>query len=99
MIIDNNELAKKAMDYFREKDSITGHKLLKEFLDNVKNSGQDHCSCINVKCRYHGKCIDCVILHRGHNDHLPNCFHDMINDRINSISCLTEHSFKNYEKK
>ncbi|MCL5072761.1 MAG: LPS biosynthesis protein [Actinobacteria bacterium] len=92
MDIDNNELEKKALDYFRKKNDKKGEQLQKEFLENVKRSGQDYCSC-TIKCRYHGKCVDCVIIHRGHRDHLPNCFHDMVNDKINQLSCLTEHSF------
>ncbi|MCL5072302.1 MAG: LPS biosynthesis protein [Actinobacteria bacterium] len=97
MDIDNNELEKKALDYFRKKNDKKGEQLQKEFLENVKSSGQDYCSCA-VKCRYHGKCVDCVIIHRGHGDHLPNCFYDMVNDKINQLSCLTEHSFKDDNK-
>jgi hypothetical protein len=98
MDIDNNDLAKKAMGCFTEKKAVQGEKLLKEFLDLVRNSNQDYCSCA-TKCRYHGKCVECVIIHRGHQEHLPNCFYDMVNDKISHISCLTEHSFKKHGKK
>jgi len=97
MIIDNNNIEKKALNYFKEKNNKKGQQLQKEFLENVKNSGEDYCPC-PVKCRYHGKCVECVLIHRGHGDHLPYCFHNMVNDKINSLSCLTEHSFKNYKK-
>jgi hypothetical protein len=35
-----------------------------------------------------------VIIHRGHGDHLPHCFQNMVNERIAVLSALTEHSFK-----
>ncbi len=34
--------------------------------------GVDFCSCA-AECPYHGKCMECVLIHRGHRDHLPNC--------------------------
>jgi hypothetical protein len=92
MDIDNNDIEKKAMKCFNEKRNVEGEKLQAEFLKKVKDSGQDYCSC-TAKCRYHGKCIDCVIIHRGHAEHLPECFHSMVNDKIKEVSCLTEHSF------
>jgi hypothetical protein len=90
--LDNNNLAKKAMSCYKEKRKEEGDKLLNEFLEMVKNSNQDHCSCTS-NCKFHGNCIDCVIIHRGHTDHLPNCFYAMVNDKICQLSCLTEHSF------
>lgn len=35
-------------------------------------AGDDFCIC-KVACPYHGKCLECVLIHRGHQDHLPNC--------------------------
>jgi hypothetical protein len=98
MDIDNNSMEKEAMNYFRENNHKEGTKLQNEFVKSVINSGQDYCSC-RVDCQYHGKCVECVIIHRGHCEHLPNCFHNMVNDRIDSISSLTEHSFKDSLKK
>lgn len=92
-MVDNHELEKRAMDCFRNGDAETGHRLQKEFLDEMKGSGEDLCSC-KKNCRYHGKCLDCVMLHRGHGEHLPECFRGILNRRIEALSALTEHSFK-----
>ncbi len=93
MTIDDNEIEKQAMEAFRKGDDRTGHQIQNRFLAEVRASGQDHCSC-TVKCPHHGHCVDCVVIHRGHQDHLPNCFHPMVNRRIGAVSELTEHSFR-----
>jgi hypothetical protein len=94
MKIDNNEKEKKALEYMLKGDMKQGHQLQDEFIKEVKDSGQDHCDCTE-NCKHHGKCMECVIVHRGHGEHLPVCFHTMVNEKINSLSGLTEHSFKN----
>lgn len=91
-MIDNHELEIKAMDCFLCGNAAEAHRLQNEFLAEVKNSGEDHCSC-KSQCSYHGKCVECVIIHRGHGNHLPNCFHDMVNIRIKALSELSEHTF------
>jgi len=91
MIIDDNVLERRAMDAFRAGDERTGHQLQNQFLAEVRASSVDHCSC-TAKCPHHGNCADCVVIHRGHQDHLPNCFHPMVNRRVAALSALTEHS-------
>jgi hypothetical protein len=95
-MIDNNELEIRAMELFRKGDAAAARKLQEVFLAQVKRSGEDLCSC-PAKCAYHGKCVECVVIHRGHGDHLPHCFQEMVNRRIESLSALTEHSSRNRE--
>lgn len=91
MIIDGNKKELEAMEFFRKGDRETGLKVQKEFVDEFCREYQDkdHCSCQKA-CRYHGRCRECVAIHRAHMDHLPNCFHPMVNQRISSIAGLTE---------
>jgi hypothetical protein len=90
MIIDDNELEKRAMESFRKGDEKRGHELQNQFLSDVRKFGVDHCTC-TAKCPHHGNCVDCVVIHRGHQDHLPTCFHGMVNARISAVAGLTEH--------
>jgi len=53
---------------------------------------QKHCSC-KQPYKHHGKCMECVVMHRAHRGHLPYCFHSMVNERLEKLSELTEHSF------
>lgn len=39
------------------------------------------CICPNTLCVWHGRCQECVAIHRYHNDHVPECFQPMVNDK------------------
>jgi len=92
-MIDNHPTELKALELFKQGRVEEANRVQDEFLQTVLSSGEDHCSC-RVACKHHGKCIECVVLHRGHGHHLPNCFRDMVNQRLEPISQLTEHTFK-----
>ena len=92
-MVDNHELEVRAMALFKKGDTEEARRLQTRFLEEMKASGEDHCSC-PVDCKYHGKCVECVVIHRGHGDHLPHCFQHMVNKRIDELSGLTEHSFR-----
>jgi len=79
------------MALFKEGRSAEASALQDKFLEEVMSSGEDLCSCPS-SCKFHGKCVECVAIHRGHRDHLPHCFRDMVNERIEGLSELTEHS-------
>lgn len=94
MIIDGNATEKKAMEAFLRGDSKEGSRIQDEFIAELKDAlkTQDHCTCEVKDCKFHGKCMLCVLIHRGHRHHLPNCFRDMVNEKISIISELTEHT-------
>lgn len=91
MMIDGNELVKKELRLNRAGKPEEGLRCKLEFLKQVKESDIDHCSC-KVACRHHGNCYECVILHRAHQDHLPYCFWEMLNEKLKGLSQLTENS-------
>ena len=79
------------MNNFIEGGPKKGEALLEVFLKEVKETGEDHCPCPEA-CRYHGRCYECVTIHRGHAHHLPFCFREMLNERLKELSVLAEHS-------
>jgi len=101
MIIDNNPKEKEALEAFCRGETALANKLQDEFLAEFRESKErkeDHCSC-KQPCKHHGKCMECVVMHRAHRGHLPYCFHSMVNERLEKLSELTEHSFvKQIEK-
>lgn len=74
------------------------YKIKMEALQEIRESGIDYCSCPE-SCPHHGKCWECVLIHRGHRDHLPYCFWDMVNEKLYSAQRLTEGSLMRYEPK
>jgi hypothetical protein len=38
------------------------------------------CTCPKTKCEWHGKCLECVALHRYHKDHMPNCLQQVFKE-------------------
>lgn len=92
-MVDSHALEIQAMELFKNGEGARASKLQDEFLKEIESSGVDHCTC-PADCKFHGKCVQCVIIHRGHGDHLPHCFQNMVNQRIRVLSALTEHSFK-----
>jgi len=89
MKIDGNKDYMKALEYFEKGEKKIYQQMEDDFLAQVHASGQDHCPC-HAPCKLHGNCKDCIILHRGHRDHLPYCLHDMINERLDSLIQLVE---------
>ncbi|MGI5849811.1 MAG: LPS biosynthesis protein [Christensenellales bacterium] len=89
-MIDNNNKEIEALNHCLAGDKDKGMRLQHEFLKEVDETVADHCPCTEA-CTLHGECRSCVIVHRGHGDHLPVCFHNMVNDRIKKIADLTEH--------
>ena len=92
-LIDDHPTEIRAMELFRSGESKEARRLQTAFLDEVEKSGEDHCACPSA-CKYHGDCVRCVIIHRGHGDHLPHCFQQMVNRRLDALSALTEHSYR-----
>jgi len=48
------------------------------------------CPCQKVKCEWHGKCKECVTLHRANKDHIPNCFQPFIKESIVQLARVVE---------
>lgn len=96
MIIDGNHKEKDALNAVRLGKKVEGNKLQDEFVAELRESikTKDHCPC-KVACKYHGKCLECVAIHRAHEDHLPFCLWGIINDKLSAVSQLTEHSLIN----
>ena len=96
MKIDYNDMEIKAFAMTSSGIKEEGEALQRKFLDEIIASGEDHCPCTTA-CPHHGNCFECVQIHRGHGDHLPFCFWNMINERIEKFSRLTEGSFRDYK--
>jgi hypothetical protein len=66
------------------------YQLVTELRKIALNPLFQKCSCPKAKCEWHGKCLECVTLHRYNKDHVPNCFQQIINDKIRAIASIGE---------
>ena len=48
------------------------------------------CTCPNTLCDWHGKCKECVALHRYHSDHIPVCLQPVIDDKLKALVGVSE---------
>jgi len=48
------------------------------------------CACPNTLCDWHGKCKECVALHKFHNDHVPVCLQPIIQEKLKNLIGVVE---------
>jgi len=92
MKIDANPTEVKAMSFFHAGDTDEANDLQDAFLHELHKyigAGGDHCPCA-ASCKHHGNCLDCISIHRGHQDHLPDCLKRLVNERLSEVLSLTE---------
>ena len=66
----------------------TKEEYYESVLENRKlaaDSETTKCTCPNSLCDWHGKCKECVALHRYHNDHVPFCLQPIIEDKLKML--------------
>ena len=64
-------------------------KILEKSREIVKDKSLDECPCTQV-CEWHGKCFECVKIHRVKRKHIPQCLQPLFFDQIESLSKLVE---------
>lgn len=87
-IIDGNPEYKKALELYIQGELEKVKAIEKEFIENALQV-KDHCPC-TASCRWHGKCKECVMLHRAHQDHLPNCMQAILLKQRKDVAHLAE---------
>ncbi|MDR3588385.1 MAG: hypothetical protein P4N41_01835 [Negativicutes bacterium] len=71
----------------------TKEEYYRSVLENRKIAAEPEnlkCTCSQTLCEWHGRCRECVALHRYYQDHVPACLHSFINDKISQIAGITE---------
>ncbi len=48
------------------------------------------CDCPLTSCEQHGKCFECVMVHRHYGNHVPHCLQFMLKDKIKELAKLAE---------
>jgi hypothetical protein len=58
--------------------------------DIIKSGKHDKCQCSQTKCEWHGKCFECVMIHRVKKKHLPECLQPILKDIISNLAKTIE---------
>lgn len=74
------------------------YELVKENRKIASSPEHLKCTCPNVKCEWHGKCKECVAIHRYHKKHVPNCLKDFMRDKIKAVASIAELDIVEKEK-
>lgn len=91
MKIDENPIMLEAIKEFKKGNKLEGRRIQDTFVEELRASTEDHCPC-TVGCKFHGKCKECVAIHRGHTDHLPACMFNTVNKKLKGMLEITENS-------
>lgn len=65
-------------------------EMVKNLRGIIKSGEHSKCPCPKAKCEWHGKCFECVLLHRVHKDHVPNCLQPILEDKIKALAQTAE---------
>ena len=63
---------------------------IKECREMINTEKNRHCTCPKIKCEWHGKCFECVLLHRVNQDHIPCCLQPMLRSKIKDLAKVAE---------
>ena len=66
------------------------YKLVQKNREIANNPSCLKCPCPKIRCEWHGKCKECVAIHRYYKDHLPECMQQIINPKIEAIAATGE---------
>ena len=56
------------------------------------------CPCPKVRCEWHGKCKECIAIHRYHKDHLPECMQQYVNAKLKAVAAIGELEVKHKKR-
>jgi hypothetical protein len=56
----------------------------------VSDPNNTACPCPSTLCEWHGRCRDCVALHRYHGEHVPRCLQPILKDKIKALASAAE---------
>lgn len=63
--------------------------ILKESRKIVADSKFNECPCTQ-ECEWHGKCFECVKIHRVKGKHIPECLHFIFEKKVNDLAQCIE---------
>jgi len=66
------------------------YELILKDRELVKEPEVLRCTCTQTLCEWHGRCRECVALHRYKKDHVPACLQPFINEKLKELVKIGE---------
>jgi len=51
----------------------------------IRSGTHAACPCVQLKCEWHGRCFECVMIHRTLKNHVPECLQDMFYEKMQQL--------------
>jgi hypothetical protein len=61
-------------------------KMVKRTRKMLESDAAADCPCPKTKCEWHGRCYECVRIHRINGSHIPNCLQFMFKEKIKQLA-------------
>lgn len=71
----------------------TKERYYEQVLENRKLAADPEvtaCTCPSTLCDWHGKCRECVALHRYHGEHIPHCLQPIVREKLEALAGVVE---------
>jgi len=65
-------------------------KTIKDIRTFLASEEDVKCTCLKIKCEFHGNCYKCVRIHRHFGDHVPDCLQFILKDKVKGIAQAAE---------
>ena len=63
---------------------------IKKSRELIKSGKHNACPCSQTRCEWHGKCFECVMIHRTKRHHLPECLQPILKDKLRAMAHTLE---------
>lgn len=58
--------------------------------ESIRSGRYAECPCSQIRCEWHGKCFECVMIHRTKKRHLPECLQPIIRESVQDLAKTCE---------
>ena len=70
-----------------KREYVTAGEACRELIRSGKHT---RCTCAHVQCEWHGKCFECVMIHRVRGQHVPQCLQPILRKTIKELAGIAE---------
>lgn len=61
-------------------------KSIEDLRAMIRSGTHAACPCVQMKCEWHGRCYECVMIHRVLKNHVPECLQTMFYEKMEQLA-------------